>query len=47
MTKKRRLDELAQRSSIQLPTMIPMVDHEPGLATVDADVFAGNEACLV
>lgn len=27
--------------------MVPMVDHEPSLPTVDADVFAGDEAGLV
>ena len=27
--------------------MLPVIDHEPGHAAVDADVFAGDEACLV
>ena len=30
-----------------LPPMLPVVDHEPGHAAVDANVFSGNEAGLV
>ena len=27
--------------------MLPMVDHELGHAAIDADIFAGDKACLV
>ena len=33
-------------SAIQRPPMIPMINHEPRLSSVDADVLAGDEACL-
>ena len=34
-------------SGIQGPSMVAMVDHQFRLTTVDADIFAGNKACLV
>ena len=34
-------------SGVQRPAMVAVVDHEPGLAAVDADVLAGNKASLV
>ena len=36
-----------EKSTVQLPAVIAVVDHEPCLAAVDADVFAGEEAGLV
>ena len=32
---------------VQCPAVVSVVDHEFCLATVDADVLAGDEACLV
>ena len=32
---------------IQRPAMIAMVNHLPGHATVDADILACDESCLV
>ena len=31
----------------QFPTIIPVIDHLAGHATVNADVLTCNEACLV
>ena len=40
-------DNSACLSGLQFPPVVPMIDHEPGHAAIDADVFPCDEACLV